>query len=248
MSTYKILSFDPGLSTLGWANCSFDTDTNKFTVHRFGNFKATKVANKEKEQSSIYGYRLIALNFLEDEIKRLIDFFKPDYLASEDVFLHIRHVNAFAALTLCMHTMRKAAFMKNKVIYTMAPCDIKKDTAGNGHADKDAIQKAVLENPNIVIEENKMSPVDKMCEHEADAIAVGYAFSQSLLPALIMNIDLIGEYKFVKKPRKERTKKIKIEDQTPTVEKSDDSNKIKNKRKEYSKSSKAKEKEQTDAV
>lgn len=242
MSKYKILSFDPGLNTLGWANCSFDTDSNNFVVHRFGNFRATKAANKEKEQSSIYGHRLIALNLLEDEVKRLIDFFKPDYLASEDVFLHIRHVNAFAALTLCLHTMRKAAFIKNKTIYTMSPCDIKKDAAGTGHADKDAIQKAILENSNIIIEENKMSPIEKMCEHEADAIAVGYAFSQSLLPALIMNIDLIGEYKFVKKPRKERRKKDNVDVHENTEEKNENKNVVKEKKpkKEYTKSIKSK--------
>ena len=209
MSTYRILSFDPGLSTLGWASGTYDMGSKIYTVNRFGNFKATKAANKEKVQSAIYGHRLIALNLLEDEIKRLIDFFRPEYLASEDIFLHMKHINAFAALTLCLHAMRKAAFMKNKIIYTMSPCDIKKDTTGTGHADKDAIQKAILENEKIIIEENKLSPIEKMCEHEADAIAVGYAFSQSLLPELVLNNDLLGELKIMEKQKKERRRKNK---------------------------------------
>ncbi len=207
MSKYTILSFDPGLSTLGWASGTYDMNTRIYTVHRFGNFKATKAANREKAQTAVYGHRLIALNLLEDEIRRLIEFFNPEYIASEDIFLHMKHINAFAALTLCLHAMRKAAFMKNKTIHTMSPCDIKKDNTGMGHADKDAIQNAILKNPHIVIEDNKLCPIDKMCEHEADSIAVGYAFTQSLLPELVLNDNLLGDIQEIEKTKKENKSK-----------------------------------------
>ena len=219
MAIYRILSFDPGLSTLGWAGGDFNTDTNKLEVVRFGNFKATKTATKEKEQSSVYGQRLIALNLLEAEVIRLIDFLKPDYIASEDVFLQMRHVNAFTALTLCLHTMKKAAFMRNKVIYTMAPCNIKKATANDGHADKDAIQNSILHHDHITIQDNKQNPVNKMCEHEADAIAVGYSFAVTVLPTLLLDqqITIEDEIKNEKKKSKdkekskEKTSKKKVE-------------------------------------
>lgn len=188
MSEFKILSFDPGLTTLGWAFNKYNTETSKMTVLKYGSYKSTKVAMKDKEMCNIYGHRMIALNLLEEEVCRLIDSFKPDYIASEDIFLHIRHVNAFAALTLCLHSMRRAAYTRKMTIYTMAPCDIKKVTASTGHADKEAIQKSILENPNIEIIENKQIPLDKMVEHEADAISVGYAFSTVTLQTLLLEM------------------------------------------------------------
>ena len=186
MSLYSILSFDPGLTTLGWSFNIYDSEKNLMTVKKYGTFKASKMASKQKEPSEMYGQRLIALNLLEAEICRLIDYYKPMYIASEDIFLHIKHVNAFAALTLCLHTMRRAAYSRNKVIYTMAPCDIKKVTTDKATADKEAIQKSIIANNNIVIQESKQNPINKMCEHEADSIAAGYSFAISILPTILL--------------------------------------------------------------
>ena len=214
MASYKILSFDPGLTTLGYASSVYDLNKNILTVNRFGTFKATKQAMKEKEQSATYGYRLIALNILEDEIRRLIELFKPDYIASEDVFCQPTHVNAFAALTLCLHAIKHAAFMKNKTIYTMAPCDIKKILTDHGHADKEAMQKAVLTNKLIKVEEAKTVSIVKMCEHEADAIAVGFGFANAILPNLLIANKIKEDTPIElpvkeKKERKVRTKRVK---------------------------------------
>lgn len=213
MSVYSILSFDPGLSTLGWAFSIYDSQHNKFTVKKYGTYKASKTASKQKDDIEVYGQRFIALNLLEQEIIKLIDFYKPDYVTSEDVFLHIKHVNAFIALTLCLHTIRRAAFSKNKLLYTMAPCDIKKVTTDTGTANKEAIQKAVLTNKNIVLQESKPKLLIKMCEHEADAIAVGYSFAVSILPTIILenheNANILIEEVLPKKINKVKLNKKK---------------------------------------
>lgn len=185
MSQYKILSLDPGLTTLGWANSVYDDKTNLFHTLKYGTYKATKCATKDKS-SEIYGQRIIALSLLETELIRLIDAFKPDYIASEDIFLHPRHINAYAALVLCLYTIKRAAYMREKTVYTAAPRAIKKIVSDIGGADKLAVQKAILSNKNIIINENKQSPIEKMCEHEADCIAVGYAFATTTLPTLLI--------------------------------------------------------------
>ena len=73
MSLYSILSFDPGLTTLGWSFNIYDSEKNLMTVKKYGTFKASKMASKQKEPSEMYGQRLIALNLLEAEICIIIN-------------------------------------------------------------------------------------------------------------------------------------------------------------------------------
>ena len=202
MSTIRILSLDPGLTTLGWAISTYDIDKNHLTVHRFGNYKSVKVAIKDKKQSDRYGVRIIALDLLESTVKSLIASHKPDYIASEDIFLHIRHINAFAALVLCLHAIKHAAYSKDMTVFTIAPRLVKKLAADTGDADKVAIQKSILTNPNITVIENKQSPIAKMCEHEADAIAVGHAFTIYHLPSLLTPQVTIESTPIIKRRRR----------------------------------------------
>ena len=226
MAIYNILSFDPGLTTMGYAHSSYDTDTSILTVHRFGTFKSSKMAGKQKELSALFGTRIIAVDLLENEIRRLIDLFKPDYIASEDVFCHFKHITAFAALSICLHSMKHAAYTKNKTIYTMAPCTIKKITSEMGKADKSAIQSAILNHPRIIVIDNKSWPIEKMCEHEADAIAVGYTFCNTILPNILIaknlndtnTIEVVLDPLYKKKKKStEKIDKTKISEETTTT-------------------------------
>ena len=51
---YKIISFDPGISSLGWALSIYDMDCDILEVQRFGTLKASKLASKQKELSHIW--------------------------------------------------------------------------------------------------------------------------------------------------------------------------------------------------
>lgn len=182
----KILCFDPGLTVLGWSFGLFDCSTGKLNITKYGNFKPSATAmKKDKINVDIFGRRMIALEQLEEEVIRLIDLTKPDYVASEDVFLNTRNIQSFAALTLCLHSIRHAAKTRGKLVYCMAPMYIKKVISGIGNADKLAVQNAVLANTSISIVETKQQPLDKLCEHEADSIAGNYSFAMTILPTLL---------------------------------------------------------------
>lgn len=184
MAVSKILSFDPGTTVKGWAASTYDSSTGLFNVLKYGSLKPSQMAMKDKERVSIYGRRLITFELIECEVTKLIDNVKPDYMASEDVFLNHRNVQAFASLTLCLHSMAKASMSRGMILHAIPPRSVKLIVANDGAADKHAIQLALINNPNISIHENKQMRVEDMNEHEADAIGIGYAFAIAVLPTL----------------------------------------------------------------
>lgn len=200
---FKILSLDPGLTTLGWAISTYDSDTDILSTHKFGKYQAVKNALKDKDNVEKYGQRLISVTLLRSEITRLVDLYKPTHIASEDVFLHIRHINAFAALTMCIFAIKDAAKSRDLVVYTIPPRAVKKLAAATGEADKLDVQQAILSDSKISITDNKQNPIDKMSEHEADAIAVAKAFTVHFVPQLLsQNTATVFEDADVKRKRK----------------------------------------------
>lgn len=178
----RILSFDPGTTCLGWAVSQYHSDQNKFQVLKFGNMKPSDTAKKQKDDCEIYTRQLISLFHVEAIVRELIETYSPQYIVSEDAFYHPgRGVNAYIALKLCIHTIARIAMDYKLGIYKISPCGIKSLVAGHGHADKTTIQDAILNNPNISFKAAKQIAFDKMVEHEADAIAIGYAFVKKIL-------------------------------------------------------------------
>lgn len=182
---FKILSLDPGLTNLGWAISTYDSEKNHLTTHKYGRYQASKTAQKDKQNVAIYGQRIISVSLLREEIKRLIDLYKPTHIASEDVFLHIKHINAYAALTMCMFAIKDAAMSKHMVVYTIPPRAVKKLAASTGEADKIQVCNSILHASDVTVIDNKQNPISKMTEHESDAIAVAKAFSIHFVPQLL---------------------------------------------------------------
>lgn len=197
---YKILSIDPGLSNIGYSCAIFDTGTNKLEVQKTGILHATK-AVKKKEGIDIYGSRLLSLNEIESTFKRIIKSFEPDYVVSEDAFYCSRFPNAYSALLLSIyiiertlyymyekdHTVKETA----RVLYKLAPRNIKKLASGNSLSYKSNMSEALVNNPDIsfVLKEDQTyeSLISSLTEHEVDAISGGFAFAKSTLPELTIN-------------------------------------------------------------
>ena len=177
----RILSLDPGTQITGWAMSALLPNDHIFYVHKFGKITPMRDAQKlYKEDCYKYTPQLIALEHLQNEVSDLIGKWEPDYLVSEDVFLHHRYVNAHAALTLCVHAISIAGRKKGLNCRRIPPLLVKKLISNHGLADKTMVQAAIMSRTDIQIRDTLQSPCSDMSEHEADAIAVGYAFYQSM--------------------------------------------------------------------
>ena len=189
----KILSFDPGTTVMGWAISEYDSKTGVLSVLYHGTIKGTKSAKKLKQEVEDYGPRLIALSIIEDEVRSLVTTHQPNFVASEDTFHNPRTPNAHSALTLCIYSIErmlrktyKELVLKKttaKVLHKFAPVLVKSIASGKGTSMKQEMIVSITNNPFIQFR----SPMDEviLCEHEADAIAVGYTFAKTELFALL---------------------------------------------------------------
>lgn len=188
--SYKILSIDPGQTTLGFAVSTFTPASGSFHVNHFNMIESIKLAKKEMKDDYKQFGNLISLSMLEREFRRLMDNYKPDFVCSEDAFYSPRTPNAFISLKLCIHTMGRVLYDTYKQhLYLIAP-KLAKQTVSKGTADKLAVQNAILSIPSLTIKDTKLKPITCMTEHEADSIAIGYTFCKVILPDLLFNSKL----------------------------------------------------------
>jgi Holliday junction resolvasome RuvABC endonuclease subunit len=181
----RILSFDPGFTSLGWSLGEYNTHLGTLHILRYGDFKIIKQIKKQKEYIDKYDTNVLATLYLEEELNKLFNLFKPHFTVSEDVFINFGRPQAYAPLMLCIHFLSRILFQNyRQPLYKLSPKSIKMIVTGNGSSDKESIRDYILHNPKITIKENKQIPIDKLLSHHTDAIAVNYAFSQTILPTL----------------------------------------------------------------
>ena len=195
----KILSFDPGLTCLGWATSIYDTEKDILEVQKYGGLKASKIASKNKELSEIYGSRILALKEIESQVSKLVKSFDPDYVASEDAFFYPKSPNAFGALLMCIYTIQRTLFYEYeqfktikesaRTLYKFAPRNIKIIASGNSLSFKGNMLTALAQNNQIAfktkddVDINEL--INSLSEHEVDAISCGFTFVKTSLPAIL---------------------------------------------------------------
>ena len=181
-----VLAFDPGIYHTGWSISKYDRTAGNISVTAYGTIDANSIAKKEKrEDYKVYG-NLVSFFALEREVTNLVTQHEPDYVACEGAFA-ARFMNAFVSLKLCIHAIQRALYLNfGKTLYLIAPKEAKK-AVGKGTADKGAVQNSIRHLDNLKIKDTKQQPIDRMVEHEADSIAIGYAFIRNVLPDLLLN-------------------------------------------------------------
>lgn len=184
--TFRILSFDPGLTCTGWCLSEYNVITGKLKVLKFGSIHAIKLASVAAQRDLVnkYGKRLITLQILDQHIRKIISVNKPDYVTSEDAFCNPRRITAFVALSQWLANTQGLLYKEFKLpLYKLAPKHIKRVLTGDGTSGKINIQKTVLAHDKIDFKSNL--PTTSMNEHEADAIGINYTFVQTMLPGLL---------------------------------------------------------------
>jgi len=151
-----VLGIDPGTATTGFG--VINKLKNGFEVVDWGLI--------ETEKNDVTGKRL---NFIYSEILGLLRKFSPDVLAIEKIFFA---TNAKTAISIgqAQGVILLAAAKCKVLVSEYAPGTIKKVVAGDGRADKKAMQKALRVHLGARIRSKKGKKTH--FDNEADALAI----------------------------------------------------------------------------
>lgn len=191
----RILSFDPGSTNMGWAISEYIVDTGDFLVLNYGIFKASKIAKKRKDEVLDFGQRLISLSVINEEVEKLLNSHQPHYVVTEDAFFNPGTPQAYISLLLCIHTVEQTLYrtfrngklkhQSAKKLYKIAPSTIKMIISGKGSNFKQQVIDSIVNNEQITFKNVQVddvgNPIVSLIEHEADAVAGGFAFAKTNL-------------------------------------------------------------------
>lgn len=154
--TMRILSIDPGYERLGLAILEKDRKTGKETWVYSETFKTPSV--------DAFVGRLHAIG---DHVAKIIDIYKPEKCAIENLFLSNNQKTAMRVAET-RGALLLVAMQGGLEIYEFTPLQIKTAVGGHGKADK----KAVIDMTQKLIQ----IPKGKRLDDEYDAIACGLTF------------------------------------------------------------------------
>ena len=154
----RILGIDPGLATVGWG--VIDVERGKPKVVSYG----VILTPKDKKLPD-------RLSIIEEDIKLVIDKYKPDEIALEELFFNTNittGINVAQARGVILLTAVKACGGK---LFEYTPLQIKQALTGYGRAEKRQIQEMTKTFLGL-------SKVPKP-DDAADALAVALTHSQT---------------------------------------------------------------------
>lgn len=179
----RLLTFDPAMGVAGWAVIDYDPVTRVRLVVKKGELTPNKIIDRaaNREETDQFGKRLPSLKLVREMVRELFLEYKPDYVVTEGIFCNPKRITAYTALLQWLTTVELMLYMEFRVILYHVPTKIAKQAVtGSGGSGKLLVQDAVLSHPMIEFKK----PPEILHEHEADAIAVGFGFIESVLPAL----------------------------------------------------------------
>lgn len=156
----RVLGIDPGIARTGWG--IVDENSGKFSTLSYGCFETSSKTETPKRLSEIY-----------DKVVNLINKYKPDALAIEELFFNTNSKTAFVVGQARGVVLLAGAQKKLQIgIYT--PLQVKIAVSGYGRAEKAQVGKMVRTILNL-----KEIPTP---DDTADALAVGltHLFSRKI--------------------------------------------------------------------
>ncbi len=152
-----ILGIDPGLAIVGWGVVEYSG--SRFTTLGYGSIETPAGMATEQRLSLIY-----------DGIKKLIDTYKPEQMAIEELFFNtnqttgIRVAEARGVIIMCAHRM-------GIKIFEYTPLQVKQAVVGYGRAEK----KQVITMVTMLLGLKKPPKPDDT----ADALAIAVCHAHS---------------------------------------------------------------------
>ena len=150
----RVFSIDPGIGITGFS--IIDTNRRKSSLSAYGTIKPRPKDSLPKR-----------LNYLFEEVNKLLDQFSPDVLAVEDTF-YSKNVKSAMILGQARGSIILAAAQADIPIYEFAPRKVKMSVCGNGAASKEQVSYMVTK---ILKLKEPPRPLDV-----SDAMAVGLCY------------------------------------------------------------------------
>jgi len=150
----RILGVDPGISVTGFS--IIDSKKNRTALLAHGTIRPKSNDSLPKR-----------LNYLFEEVNKILDQFSPDVLAIEDAF-YSNNVKSAMILGQARGSIILAASQADILIYEFAPRKVKMSVCGNGAASKEQVSYMVTK---ILKLEKAPKPLDV-----SDAMAVGLCY------------------------------------------------------------------------
>ena len=150
----RVFSIDPGIGITGFS--IIDTNRRKSSLSAYGTIKPRPKDSLPKR-----------LNYLFEEVNKLLDQFSPDVLAVEDAF-YSKNVKSAMILGQARGSIIIAAAQADIPIYEFAPRKVKMSVCGNGAASKEQVSYMVTK---ILKLKEPPRPLDV-----SDAMAVGLCY------------------------------------------------------------------------
>lgn len=170
----RILSIDPGTQNLGVCFAIARLGDKQFEVQNVETIDIDRLVNiVNSELVEDYSKYPVMYNSVYRLTSELIIQFQPDWVICESPYMNSRFPLPYAILTLCTQAIHTA--VKNystSIGFSMIdPASVKKQIGVKGNTgDKEAVKKAVLNNP-FIKSNLLLTDID---EHSSDAIAIGY--------------------------------------------------------------------------
>lgn len=125
----RILGIDPGYAISGYA--IVDYEGNKFKVVKYGVVRTPSKMQMQKR-----------LNKLFDKYSEIIQTYKPDHVAIEELFFN-KNVKTAIAVGQARGVHIVAASQNNVPVYEYTPLQVKQGVVGYGRAEKTQVQEMV---------------------------------------------------------------------------------------------------------
>ena len=150
----RVLGVDPGLGITGFS--IMDTKRNQTHLSAYGTIKPKPKDSLPKR-----------LNYLFEEMNKILDQFSPDVMAIEDAF-YSKNVKSAMTLGQARGSLILAAAQADISVHEFAPRKVKMSVCGNGAASKEQVSYMVTQ---IFKLKEPPKPLDV-----SDAMAVGLCY------------------------------------------------------------------------
>ena len=150
----RVLGVDPGLGITGFS--IMDTKRNQTHLSAYGTIKPKPKDSLPKR-----------LNYLFEEMNKILDQFSPDVMAIEDAF-YSKNVKSAMTLGQARGSLILAAAQADIPVHEFAPRKVKMSVCGNGAASKEQVSYMVTQ---ILKLKEPPKPLDV-----SDAVAVGLCY------------------------------------------------------------------------
>ena len=150
----RVLGVDPGLGITGFS--IMDTKRNQTHLSAYGTIKPKPKDSLPKR-----------LNYLFEEMNKILDQFSPDVMAIEDAF-YSKNIKSAMTLGQARGSLILAAAQADISVHEFAPRKVKMSVCGNGAASKEQVSYMVTQ---ILKLKDPPKPLDV-----SDAMAVGLCY------------------------------------------------------------------------